>query len=179
MQKIYFSILITGILFILAVPVKAQIQFHIGINLNSQPAWGPVGYDNVQYYYLPDIDVYYSVPQHRYYYQSGGIWRSSAYLPHKYGNYNLYNGHKVVMNEDRPYLHDRYNSEKYGYFKNRHDQQPIRDSRDSKYFENKNHPQHNNWVKQQRHDNGHGNSNEKHNKQDNHGNNGNHGDHGK
>jgi hypothetical protein len=38
----------------------------------------------------------------------------------------------------------------------RHDQQPIRDSRESKYFVNPNHPEHNNWVKQQKHDNGHG-----------------------
>jgi hypothetical protein len=41
-------------------------------------------------------------------------------------------------------------------FKGRHDQHPIRDSHESKYFVNKNHPEHNNWVKQQKHgsDNG-------------------------
>ena len=46
-------------------------------------------------------------------------------------------------------------------YKNRHDQQAIHDSRDSKYFANKNHPEHNNWVKQQRHDNDQGNRHER------------------
>jgi hypothetical protein len=49
--------------------------------------------------------------------------------------------------------------EKYSSYKGRHDQQPIRDSRDSKYFVNKNHPEHNNWVKQQKHDNSNGKGN--------------------
>ena len=39
--------------------------------------------------------------------------------------------------------------EKYSSYKGRHDQEVIRDSHDSKYFVNKNHPQHKNWVKQQ------------------------------
>jgi hypothetical protein len=43
---------------------------------------------------------------------------------------------------------------KYSYYKSRHDQRPIRDSRDSKYLINKNHPEHNIWVLRQKHDNG-------------------------
>jgi hypothetical protein len=157
MRRIYLSILITGILLAFTTPVKAQISFKLGFGISSQPVWGPSGYDEAQYYYLPDIDTYYYVPQHRFYYQVRGRWISSSQLPSRYRNYDLYSGYKVVINADRPYMHDREYREKYSSYKNRHDQQPIRDSRDSKYFVNKNHPEHNNWVKQQRHDNNQGN----------------------
>ncbi len=156
MRRIYLNVLIVGILIALTAPLKAQVHINFGINLSSQPIWGPTGYDEVQYYYLPDIDAYYYVPQHRFIYQVRGRWITSSYLPSRYRNYNLYEGHKVVMNGYRPYEHDQDNREKYGSFKDRHDQQPIRDSRDSKYFGNRNHPEHNNWIKQQRHDNGRG-----------------------
>ncbi len=49
------------------------------------------------------------------------------------------------MNDSRPYLHYNRDRVTYASYRNRHDQLPIRDSRDQKYFENKNHPQHNEW----------------------------------
>ena len=134
--------------------LNAQVSLRINFNLDSQPAWGPTGYDYVEYYYLPDIDVYYSVPRHRYYYNERGRWRYSTNLPSRFGNYDFYNSYKVVVNENRPWRNANTYREKYSSYKNRHDQQPIRDSRDSKYFANKYHPEHNNWVKQQKHDNG-------------------------
>ena len=190
MRKIYFASLIAGILFILAAPLKAQIHFNLNVNISSQPIWGPVGYNDVQYYYLPDIDTYYYVPQHEFIYQVNGRWITSSSLPPRYRNYNLYNGHKVVINEAKPYLHDQNYKVKYSSYKNRHDQQPIRDSRDSKYFVNKNHPEHNNWVKQQKHSNlqgnkqsignknNNGNKQNQNNKQDNHRNQGKQNQHG-
>ncbi len=42
--------------------------------------------------------------------------------------------------------------EKYDAYRDINDQQLIRDSRDPKYFVNKNHPDHNIWVQQQNHD---------------------------
>ncbi|MCX6150334.1 MAG: hypothetical protein NTX22_07435 [Ignavibacteriales bacterium] len=154
MRRICFAILILGILIVFAVPLKAQVSFNLGFNLGIQPAWGPTGYDYVEYYYLPDIEVYYNVPQHRYYYNDGGRWINRSSLPSRFRSYDYYNSYKVVVNEREPWRnHDNYR-EKYSSFKGRHDQQPIRDSRDSKYFANKNHPEHNQWVKQQKHDNG-------------------------
>lgn len=35
----------------------AQIRINANINIGNQPLWGPVGYDYVDYYYMPDIDV--------------------------------------------------------------------------------------------------------------------------
>jgi hypothetical protein len=163
---VYLLILITGILIAFAAPVKAQISVRLGFGISSQPVWGPVGYDEAQYYYLPDIDTYYYVPQHKFYFQERGRWISSTRLPSRYRDYDLYSGYKVVLNEDRPYMHDQEYREKYSSFRNHHDQQPIRDSRDSKYFINKNHPEHNNWANQQRHDNGQGNRQDQNNRRD-------------
>ncbi|MHB8905190.1 MAG: hypothetical protein ACYC4T_00775 [Melioribacteraceae bacterium] len=133
--------------------VDAQVHFGISLNLNTQPAWGPTGYDYVENYYLPDIDVYYNVPQHRYFYYNRGRWISSSYLPSRYRNFDIYNSYKVVVNERNPWRNNETYREKYSSFKGRRDQQPIRDSRDSKYFANKYHPEHSNWVKQQKNDN--------------------------
>ncbi len=153
-MRYLFSLI--GVLF-LASTLNAQISFSLNLNLDSQPAWGPTGYDYVGYYYLPDIEVYYNVPQHRFYYNEKGRWIYSSYLPSRYRSYDLYNSYKVVVNEQKPWRNHKTYIEKYSSFKGRHDQQPIRDSRDSKYFVNKNHPEHNNWVKQQKQDQSKGN----------------------
>ncbi|MBU1299008.1 MAG: hypothetical protein KJ963_09625 [Bacteroidetes bacterium] len=148
----YFFVLVAALF--LSSTLVAQVHVNLNINLDSQPIWGPAGYDYVEYYYLPDIEVYYYVPQHRYYYYDRGRWRYSSYLPSRYRNFDFYNSYKVVVNEREPYLKHNMYKEKYSSYKGRHDQQPIRDSRDSKYFVNKNHPEHKNWVKQQKHDQG-------------------------
>ncbi|MCX6168404.1 MAG: hypothetical protein NTX65_03625 [Ignavibacteriales bacterium] len=132
--------------------VDAQIRFGISFNLNSQPAWGPTGYDEVEYYYIPGIEAYYNVSLHRFYFNERGRWVGRTSLPYRYRNFNLYNSYKVVINEREPWRNHNNYREKYSSFRDRHDQQPIRDSRESKYFANKYHPEHNNWIKQQRQD---------------------------
>jgi hypothetical protein len=135
--------------------VDAQVSFSIGLNVERQPVWGPTGYDHVDYYYMPDIGVYYSVPERMYYYNEGGRWIHRSSLPYRYRHYDLYHSYKVVVNDREPYRNDRMYREKYSSYKGRHDQEVIRDSHESKYFVNKNHPEHKNWVKQQ-HDGGNG-----------------------
>lgn len=146
----YFFVLIVALFLSSTLEAQVNVSFNLGI----QPIWGPIGYDYVEYYYLPDIDVYYYVPQHRFYYFDRGHWTYSSYLPSRYGNYNLYNSYKVVVNEREPWRNNNTYKEKYFSYKDHHDQLSIRDSRDPKYFVIKSHPQHNNWVKQQEHDNG-------------------------
>ena len=143
----YLLVLIVGV--ILSSTLNAQLRVNLGFNVDRQPVWGPTGYDHVEYYYLPDIDAYYNVPQRRFYTHEGGRWIGRSSLPSRYRNFDLYNSYKVVVNEPTPYRnHEKYRDQ-YASFKGRHDQQAIRDSRDTKYFVNKNHPEHNNWVKQQ------------------------------
>jgi hypothetical protein len=147
--------LLIGVL-IVSTALYAQVNVRFNLNVASQPVWGPTGYDHVEYYYLPDIEVYYNVPQHRFYYNEGGHWIGRSHLPERYHDYDFYNSYKVVVNERAPYLNHKVYRDQYSSFRGRHDQQPIRDSRDSKYFVNRDHPEHNNWVKQQRHDKGNG-----------------------
>ena len=133
--------------------LDAQVKFKVNINLDSQPIWGPTGNDYVENYYFPDIEAYYNVPQKRFYYNENGRWRSNASLPARFGKVNLYNSYKVVVNEPQPWKNHATNTTKYASFKDKHDQPTIRDSKDAKYFSNKNHPEHNNWVKQQKNNN--------------------------
>ena len=142
----HILVLIAAVL--LASTVDAQVRVNLNFNVDRQPVWGPTGFDHVEYYYLPDLDVFYYVPQHRYYYQEGGRWIGRSSLPPRYRGFDLFNSYKVVVNEPTPYRnHDKYR-EQFASYKGRHDQQPIRDSRDPKYFVNPNHPEHSSWVKQ-------------------------------
>lgn len=138
----------------------AQTQVRFSVNIGTQPVWGPVGYDHVEYYYMPDVDAFYYVPSHQYIYQDHGRWIFASSLPYRFHNYNLYSGYKVVINDPYPYRHaDKYRSQ-YGTYKGHSDQEVIRDSRDPRYFENKNHPQHNKWKNYHNQGNGHNQGNE-------------------
>jgi len=158
------SLLSIGLL--LSMPSYAQV--HVSFNIGLQPAWGPVGYDYVQYYYIPDIDAYYDVNRHVYIYLDGGRWVTRGYLPPRYRDVDLYTVHKVVVNERNPWMHHDRDYRAYGNFRGRHDQTAIRDSHEERYYQNPGHPQYNNW-KAQHHDNGnhgggnnHGRGNEGH-----------------
>jgi hypothetical protein len=94
-----FKLLTIGFLLILA--VSAQSQLSVRVNLGTPPAWGPSGYSDVRYYYLPDVQAYYDVETSMFIYISGNRWVHRSYLPARYRNYDLYNGYKVVMNDYR------------------------------------------------------------------------------
>jgi hypothetical protein len=140
----------------------AQIHVSLGVNIGAQPDWGPVGYDHADYYYMPDIGVYYDVPAHQYIYLNNGAWVRQAYLPTRYRNYDVYHGYKVVINQPRPWVHDNVYRTRYVGYRGRHDQVIIRDSHEDKY---RNHwhdnGRHNGWDKHgngddQGHGRGHG-----------------------
>lgn len=131
MKKILLSaaILLSCMLF-----KTAEAQISLNVNIGSQPAWGPVGYDRADYYYMPDIDTYYDVPAHQYIYYNNNAWVRSSRLPVVYNNYNIYNGYKVVINDTRnPWERANVYRTKYKGFKGRHDQVIIRNSNDVKY----------------------------------------------
>ena len=111
---------------------NAQIHISLGLNIGSQPAWGPVGYNHAEYYYMPDIDAYYDVPNHQYVYFENNVWIHAAVLPARF-HFDPYHSYKVVVNERNPWEHAADVRAKYSSFKGRHDQPVIRDSRDKKY----------------------------------------------
>jgi len=118
-----------GLLFITASSVQAQVSVNVNIGtpapvvvaqpkvvVVSPPEWGPVGYDHVEYYYLPDIQVYYDIRSAQYIYFGEGNWIRSKRLPSYCRGYNLYNGYKVVLTDyhgNAPYTHFNAHKEKY------------------------------------------------------------------
>ena len=140
--KIKFSIAIILIVGFLAYsPAKAQVS--VNVNISSQCLWGPVGYDYVEYYYLPEVDAFYYVPTGQFIYWEGPRQVFVNHLPSSY-NINLYTTYKVVVNSPKPYLHHNAYKTKYGKYKHGGPKQySIRDSHDAKYFEVNGHLNHN------------------------------------
>jgi|SRR6516165_4766465 hypothetical protein len=125
-KSMFFIALISGIFF--SQNAHAQVHVSLNINIDAQPKWGPVGYQHVDYYYMPDIDVFYDVPGQHFIYMEGGRWIFAAALPHRYEHFDMYRGYKVVVNEPRPYLHCDVYREQYGKYKGHYGEQTaIRD----------------------------------------------------
>ena len=121
-----------ALLFIGHSTIKAQVG--ISINIGLQPLWGPVENDYVEYYYLPEYDIYYYAPDAKFIYWNNSEWTFALTLPYQYRHVNLYSTYKVVINEHRPYLRNSYYAAHYKDYKHSHKQQKaIRDSRDPKY----------------------------------------------
>ncbi len=129
----------------------------VSVNIGSQPLWGPVGYNQVDYYYLPDVGAYYSVPKRQFVYLDGPTWVYRNALPARYRSYDLYHGYKVVLNEPTPYLHDASYHRKYAHYRGNNRQLLIRDSKEEKYFKIKGHPQYGK-AKNDKGNNGSGNN---------------------
>ena len=107
-------IIIGTILFFAAFSVQAQISVHL--NLGTAPDWGPSGYSDVRYYYLPDVEAYYDISSSMFIYNNGVTWVHRSSLPSRYRNYDLYNGYKVPMSNyrgERPYTSFRQNKVQY------------------------------------------------------------------
>jgi len=132
MKRLLSILVLTGIITLSSVSSNAQVN--VSVNIGSQPLWGPVGYDAVQYYYLPDLEMYYDVPTGQYIYLSNGRWVFTTTLPPQYRNYDLYSGYKVVVNRPQPWLRFANDRAMYARYKGvRGRQVVIRDSRDPKY----------------------------------------------
>lgn len=146
MKKIIIVLfLFTG----MAVTKEAEAQVSVNINIGNQPAWGPTGYDYVNFYYLPEINCYYDVIRGQFIYLSGSRWVYTRSLPSRYRTYNLYNTYKVVVNQPRPYRYNRTHIREYARYRGMHNQPVIRDSRDVRYYQSRQHPQHSQWLREQ------------------------------
>ncbi len=131
MKKILLlSSLLAGVLLINK-PAAAQVS--VSVNIGMQPAWGPSGYDYAEYYYLPDVEAYYCVPTRQFVYYDRGNWCQAASLPSRCGNYDLYSGYKVVINERNPWSRFNNHRVQYANYRFRHDQVVIRDRRGGSY----------------------------------------------
>lgn len=100
---------------------NAQI-FQVGVRLGG--GRGPVIQASVaapvatvsyadDYYYLPEVDAYYSVADEEYYYNDGITWVSAPYLPGAYRNYNWRNVRRYEVHAYRPYLNHSVYRDRY------------------------------------------------------------------
>ncbi|QNK64605.1 hypothetical protein H7F33_09050 [Pedobacter sp. PAMC26386] len=137
MKKLFVVSLLTAIGF---VPYYAAAQISVNINIGSQPLWGPVGYDHVDNYYLPDIESYYNVPKKQFSYREGNRWIFASSLPSRYSGYDLYNGYKVVVNSNDPYRNFDSDRVRYAKYKKVRTQKVIKYSDDPRYYVVKGHP---------------------------------------
>ena len=103
-----------GVTLFFATAMQAQVS--LNVKIGAPPMWGPVGYAEARYYYLPDVEAYYDVPSAMFIYNDRGIWVHRAHLPYKNRNYDLYGGYKVVMNDyhgNAPYEHFKDHRQQY------------------------------------------------------------------
>lgn len=143
------KIAILGVLLLIANMTQGQVS--VNVNIGTVPDWGPAGYRNMEYYYLPDIQSYYDVRASQFIYFGGGKWVRSGRLPRHHRNYDLYTGHKVVLTDYHgrtPYIY--YDKHRVKYHKGHHGSPQLYKSRK----ENKHH--------------GHTKHNKHHNKRDKH-----------
>ncbi len=104
---------------------SAQISVHLGLNFGGRPVvyaaapvqaeyCEPANYQgNEDYYYLPEVDAYYSVPDQRYYYNNGYQWVAAAYLPGAYRDYDWRSARRFEVRAPRPFLHADYYRARY------------------------------------------------------------------
>jgi hypothetical protein len=118
MKKIKIIFLIS-VLCVACFPT-VQGQVRVNVNVNLQPQWGPASHDYAEYYFLPELGIYYSVPNHTFIYPNGRQWIFSRELPSRYRNVDLYSTYKVVVNEPKPYLRHNYYVAHYRDYRNKH-----------------------------------------------------------
>lgn len=106
--------IIIGLILFITGSMTSQVT--VSVNIGTPPPWGPVGYAEVEYYYLPDIEVYYDIHASLFIYFHNGKWIRSQYLPRRHRHYDLYDGYKVVLHDyhgKTPYVHFKTHKAKY------------------------------------------------------------------
>ncbi|MDR2917068.1 MAG: hypothetical protein LBV74_19930 [Tannerella sp.] len=125
MKKLIF-VLSLGLMIGMVNINKAEAQVHVSINIDLQPAWGPSGYNYAEFYYIPEINVYYDVVNQLFYYPNRGRWISSIFLLVAYSYYDFYSLYKVVLNGvHRPWKHNRRHVNMYSGYRYNYVQVPI------------------------------------------------------
>ncbi|HWZ02248.1 MAG TPA: hypothetical protein VNX40_01485 [Mucilaginibacter sp.] len=101
---------------------NAQIGIRVGIGYAPQRAIyatntvaveAPVNDDGDDYYYLPDLGVYYNVTDQDYVYFDGYEWVTTEYLPGQYHDYDWRNARRFEVRAERPYMNDDFYRSKY------------------------------------------------------------------
>jgi hypothetical protein len=169
-KKVYFIV----VAFLLFFTLQSSAQVSINVNIGgSRPAWchQEEEYDDVDYYYLPEIEAYYDVNSSVFIYFGSRGWIRSRYLPEYCHNYDLNRGYKVVLDYhgNTPYAFYKQHRVKYYRDCHRNYRQEYyypnrREGRDNEYVTASDHRDYDddeNYKKEKHHDDdegrGHGN----------------------
>jgi hypothetical protein len=117
MKKFLLSIIFAsgGLMFQAA---HAQVGVNVGVRIGPlvvnlhKPIAPAVVYD--EFYYLPDVEAYYSVPEQCYYYMDGNRWVNAAYLPGRYHDYDWRSARRYQVKAQRPYANHDYYKNRFG-----------------------------------------------------------------
>jgi hypothetical protein len=108
------KLIAVGIILLVSSSIQAQVS--VNLNIGTAPSWGPSGYAQAEYYYLPDVQAYFDIRASQFIYFGSGRWVRSRYLPRQYRNYDLNSGYKVVLNNyhgNRPYTNFHNDRKRY------------------------------------------------------------------
>ncbi|MES2628358.1 MAG: hypothetical protein V4616_05265 [Bacteroidota bacterium] len=94
---------------------RLNAQVSVNVNIGGPPAWGPYGYNDARFYFIPDIDVYYDVWDGCYWYQDYNQWICRPTLPPRYAGFDLYGCYKVVLDYRGGYPYRYYNDHRISY----------------------------------------------------------------
>ncbi len=134
------KLFVFGLLFI----TSTQAQVSVNVNLGTPPVWAPANAVVTQYYYLPDVDMYYDVPAQRFLYVKNGKWVRAERLPARYSGYNLRNGKVIYLTDYRgntPYVFHKNHKVKY-VGKKYHPRKAKAKPNNGKHKGHKKHPKH-------------------------------------
>ncbi|MDR0836541.1 MAG: hypothetical protein LBN11_08200 [Tannerella sp.] len=124
---------------------EAQLQVHVSVNIDVQPAWGPSGYNYAEYYYIPELNIYYDVIHQLFHFIDRGRWISTRFLPVTYSYYDFYSLYKVVINNVLdPWRYNRNHQRLYYSYCYNYAQIPIYCMNDHLYYRARNN--YHGWV---------------------------------
>lgn len=104
--------LLIGLMLGLGAPAFAQVN--INVNVGTPVYRQPIYTEVADYYYLPDLGVYYNVPRQVYVFQDRGQWIYARRLPARFGHHHDWRRtHFVRMHERAPFLRNDYYYRKY------------------------------------------------------------------
>lgn len=106
MKKIFRIPVFFILVFFFTTEIKAQARMQSQQSSNSG-----------NYYYFPEIDIWYDISNRRFIYFENARWIFSRELSDRYRDYDVNNGYKVLVDETRPYVHaNRYRDRYINYY---------------------------------------------------------------
>ena len=107
-KLVLISAIVSGIVFANSQAAKAQLGIRVNLNFGHAPVYvapAPAPVAVADFYYLPDVEAYYSVRANLYYYFDGNCWVSAAFLPGRFHDYRWDTCRHFAVNEAQPYMH--------------------------------------------------------------------------